>query len=240
MSSKTSQRSTGKTGGKPPRKGAGRKPIKPIRPALPWGMIALATTVGLIAVGIIGYGVYTARDADKPFGERNAQQIEGVKNFRKTDKAALTQNHKDGKLEYKQSPPVGGDHNLTWQNCEGAVYDKPIAKEHAVHSLEHGAVWLAYDPKLSQADVAKLADKIKGTDFTMMSPYEGLGTTVSLQAWGFQLKLDKIDDARIDKFITGFARAATMEPQAGCQGGTTATGNEPQGQAGAPQPPAGG
>jgi len=247
MSSKTSPRSTGKSGGKSTGKGTGkgtgrpgRKPVKPIKPALPWGMITLGAIVAIVAASIIGYGVYSVRDAGKPFGERRAQQIDGLKSFRKSNPNDLGRNHVPGKQTYKQSPPVGGNHNLRWQNCEGDVYNAEIPKEQAVHSMEHGAVWVTYNPDLPKDQVDALAKKVRGKDFTLMSPYPGLDKPISLQAWGFQLKLDKASDKRVAKFISGFARAASVEPGAGCAAGETATGTEP---AAAPQgqtPPTGG
>jgi hypothetical protein len=236
MSSKTSPRSPGKPAGKGPGKGPGRpgrKPVKPIKPSLPWGMIALGSVVAIVAVGIIGYGIYSVRDSGKPFGERKAQRIDGVVNYRKTEK--FTNRHVPGKQQYKQSPPVGGDHNGSWQNCEGDIYAAEIPKEQAVHSLEHGAVWLTYKPDLPKDEVDALADKVRGKEYVMMSPYPGLDKAVSLQAWGFQLKLDSASDERVDKFITGFARAANVEPGATCGRGLTSTGSEP-----AAPPPAGG
>jgi len=240
MSSKTSPRSTGKPGGKSTGKGAGRpgrKPVKPIKPALPWGMIALGSVVVLVAAGIIGYGVYSVRDSGKPFGERAAQQIDGVQNFRKTE--TYTNKHVPGKQTYKQTPPVGGDHNERWQNCEGDVYDAEIPKEQAVHSMEHGAVWLTYKPDLPKDQVDALKKKVQGKDFVMMSPFPDLDKPVTLQAWGFQLKLDSASDSRIDKFISGFARGANVEPGATCASGIVETGTEPFGNP-AVQPPAGG
>jgi hypothetical protein len=237
MSSKTSPRSTGKSGGKAPGKGSGRpgrKPVKPIKPALPWGMIALGTVVAVFAVGIIGYGFYTVRDSGKPFGERNAQKIDGVQNFRKTNAKDLGRDHVPGKQTYKQTPPVGGNHNAKWQNCEGDVYSAEIPKEQGVHSMEHGAVWLTYDPKLPKSQIDALAKKIKGKDYTLMSPFPGLDKPVSLQAWGFQLKVDKFDDKRIDKFISGYARGANVEPGATCSSGLTTTGTEPYAEPAAP------
>ena len=50
-------------------------------------------------------------------------------------------------------PPVGGDHNPVWMNCDGDVYKKPIPDVNAVHSLEHGAVWVTYNDKAPAADV---------------------------------------------------------------------------------------
>jgi hypothetical protein len=190
-------------------------------------MIALGAVVALASIGIVAFGVYKARDANKPFGERASQQIEGMKNYRVSDPKELSRNHKAGVLSYKQSPPVGGDHNPTWQNCEGTVYDKEIAKEHAVHSLEHGAVWVTYRPNLPKDQIAALKKKVQGTQYTLMSPYPGLDKPISLQAWGLQLKVDKADDSRIDDFLA-FRQSASVEDGAVCSGGITATGSKPQ------------
>src|ERR1044072_4962818 len=57
-------------------------------------------------------------------------------------------------VTYKETPPVGGQHNNYWQ--QSAVYAKPIHNEHAVHSLEHGALWITYRPDLPKAQVDAL------------------------------------------------------------------------------------
>jgi hypothetical protein len=247
MASKTTPKSGSKSGSKPAGKGPRRptgKPVKPIKPALPWGMIALGTAVALVAVGIIGYGIWSVRDAGKPYGSRASQQIEGLKNFRKSD-TDPKRNHVKGKQKYQQSPPVGGDHNAQWQNCEGNVYDKPIASEHAVHSMEHGAVWVTYRPDLPKKQIDELAKKVRGTEYMLMSPYEGLDKPISLQAWGLQLKVDNASDERIDKFIKNFRHSASVEGSTAlCSQGRTTTGTEPQEPTGEnpgmPQPAPGG
>jgi hypothetical protein len=130
-------------------------------------------------------------------------------------------NHKAGVLSYPTTPPVGGIHNGHWQNCMGDVYDSEIAKEHATHSMEHGAVWITYRPDLAKDQIDELAAKVRDQPFMLMSPYPGLDKPISLQTWGYQLKLDNADDPRIDDFIGALRQNATQEPQAGCSGGIT-------------------
>ena len=69
----------------------------------------------------------------------------GVKTY-----TGLARNHVDTPVDYPQSPPVGGPHWPVWQNCQ--YYDTSVPNERAVHSLEHGAVWITYLPTTSQAD----------------------------------------------------------------------------------------
>ncbi|GAA0281436.1 DUF3105 domain-containing protein [Cryptosporangium japonicum] len=222
-------------GGKGPGKGPagkgggrGRQPVKVKSTGLPWGNIVLGGIVGIVALSIIGYGVWYSWDASKPFGERRSQQIEGVENYRAKDVKWLTQNHVTGKVKYQTSPPVGGNHNGSWENCQGDVYAKQIPSEHAVHSLEHGAVWVTYNPDLPQAQIDELAKKVKGKDYMLMSPYPGLDKPISLQAWGFQLKVDNASDKRIDEFITQYRLNASVESGAVCSNGVTVTGDTPQ------------
>lgn len=216
--------------------GKGRKAIKPVRAPRPWGLIALGTLVALVAGGIIGYPAYQAWDAGKPFGERRVQQIEGMTNFR-AQKEIPVGDHVAGKVTYPQTPPVGGKHNSAWQNCQGDIYPQQIANEHAVHSMEHGAVWVAYRPDLPKAQVDELAKKVKGQDYLLMSPYPGLSSPIMLQAWGFQLPVDTASDKRIDKFIKVYRQSSSVEPGATCSQGVTATGTTPQVQPQQPQQP---
>ena len=97
----------------------------------------------------------------------------------------------------------------------GDVYDSQIAKEQATHSMEHGAVWITYRPDLPKAQVDELASKVRNQTFMLMSPYPGLDAPISLQAWGYQLKVDSASDPRIAKFITALRYNPKTTPEYG-------------------------
>lgn len=213
--------------------GGGRGPRKPVTPVKvsqgrSWGPIALFVAVGLIAVGIIGYGGWAVYNGAKPWDER-AEGIGGLVDYRKTQPDLVKgSQHKTGKIAYTVTPPVAGEHNPTWQNCMGNVYPEQIASEHAVHSMEHGAVWVTYRPDLPKDQVDALKSKVEGQEYMLMSPFPGLDSPISLQAWGYQLKVDNASDARIDEFIGSLRVNASVEPGATCSQGITATGAEPR------------
>lgn len=192
----------------------------------PWGMIGAATTAAVVAGGIIGYGAYASWRGNRPWNDRLAAMA-GVTDYAGQKPVWLTQNHKGGDLSYPVTPSVGGDHNSEWQSCTGNVYDAPIAAEHATHSLEHGAVWITYKPGLDAAQVQRLARRVTGQDYTLMSPHDGLPSNVTVQAWGYQLAVDTADDDRIDTFITAARIKAGPEQGATCSGGNSTTGTEP-------------
>jgi hypothetical protein len=235
---KAAGKSTGaRPGGTKPAAGKGpkgRKPIKPVQVSggRNWGPMIVVGVVVLVALGVIGWGVFAVvkdkNETSTPWDKR-AAAIKGIVNYRtSSDKTIQSREHKNGVLSYSTNPPVGGDHANRWENCMGDVYPAPIPKENAVHSLEHGAVWITYRPGLPADQVAKLAAKVKGRDYMLMSPYTGLDHTVSLQAWGYQLKVDKVTDPRIDQFIKALRLNAQVEPGAICSSGVTATGDVPQ------------
>ena len=210
-----------------------RGKIKPVNVsrARPWGMIATFVAVALIAGGIIGYTAFASWRGTRPWDQRLAD-LKGVTNYKAQNPAWLTTEHKPGPLKYEVSPSVGGDHNAAWQNCAGAVYDAPIATEHATHSLEHGAVWITYRPGLAPEQVKLLADRVRGNGYTLMSPQASQPTNVSLQAWGYQLAVGSPDDPRIDTFLAGARGNAGPEQGATCSGGITTTGTTPQNTSG--------
>jgi hypothetical protein len=216
-------------GGRPPAKGAGGKGRRPVVAPVKvhsernWGPIALFAGAGVVAVLIIGFAaVQLYRQSNQPTWTEKAAGIEGIVNYYQTDPAVVQlKEHQSGTLTYKMNPPAAGNHNSRWQNCMGDVYTSQIAKEHAVHSLEHGAVWVTYRPDLPQNEVETLASKVRDREFMLMSPYPGQDSPISLQAWGYQLKVDRADDGRIDTFIDALRKNASLEPQAGCSGGIT-------------------
>jgi hypothetical protein len=213
-------------GGQQGKGGKGRKPTAPVKVSggRNWGPIAVAGVVVLIAVGIIGWAAIASIKGTASWQDR-AAGIDGIVNYRAQNNPAInSQEHKDGPLTYVTNPPVGGAHNATWQNCMGDVYPQPIANEHAVHSLEHGAVWVTYKEGLGADQVAKLQEKVQGRDYMLMSPVANLDKNISLQAWGYQLKVDNADDKRIDEFIKALRLNATQEPNAACSSGNTTTG----------------
>jgi hypothetical protein len=134
----------------------------------------------------------------------------------------LSNLHTEDPVEYGQVPPVGGDHNPVLQNCD--FYDEPVGNEHAVHSLEHGAVWITYDPELPRRDVRALEALVDGHDHVLISPYEGLPAPVVASAWGVQLQLEGVDDPYLQAFIDYYEEGPqTPEPGAPCSGGTSDT-----------------
>jgi hypothetical protein len=141
--------------------------------------------------------------------------------YHKTNPGALAATHQDGTITYPMDPPAGGPHNPRWLTCTGRVYPDPVGKEKAVHSLEHGAVWITYRPGLDAASVDRLAARVRGQDYTMLSPYPGQQRPISVQAWGYQLTVDSADDNRIDAFIRQYRITASAEPGAPCSGGDT-------------------
>lgn len=175
----------------------------------PWGTIAFFTVIALLVAVAIGWAGW---QAFKP-----AEAISGL-----VEKDGLKQNHVQTSVKYDTVPPMGGDHDPTWQNCEGRVYDSPLRNENAVHSLEHGAVWFTYKPGLAADQIGKLKGKVEGTDYTLMSPVPDQSSPIVLTAWGKQVKVDKADDKRVDAFLKAYLKGPqTPEPGAACGGGKT-------------------
>jgi hypothetical protein len=168
----------------------------------------LVTAVfGLVAAVIIAGGLWAV------LSKRSSEAMSGVQTFK-----GLSREHVQGKVSYPQTPPVGGNHNSVPLNC--GTYTTPVPNENAVHSLEHGAVWITYRPDLPAADVALLTKVASGKSYVNLSPYPNLPAPVVASAWGLQLKVPSAADHRITKFISKYAQGPqTPEPGALCSGG---------------------
>ncbi|MDT9698078.1 DUF3105 domain-containing protein [Streptomyces sp. P17] len=177
----------------------------------------------VIVAGLIGWGGYAINSANEKEQRQAAAAKEPVSGEKTWDAKKLTRNHVQNTVDYPMKPPVGGDHNPAWMTCEGTVYTKAIGNENAVHSLEHGAVWVTYNDKATDADIKTLSDKVSQTPYTLMSSNQSQSGTVMLSAWGHQLSVDRASDPRVEQFLTKYVQGSqTPEPGATCAGGLTA------------------
>ena len=171
-----------------------------------WASIAAAVAV----VGVVIAFVVGAPRSPNYSAGGEGTAIKGVETF--TNPAS----HVETPVAYPQTPPAGGEHNPAWLNC--GVYTEPVPNENSVHSLEHGAVWVTYDPKLDSAELDTLGSKLPSS-FAILSPYDGLPSSIVLSAWNAQLQVDSADDPRIPAFFEEYWKGGiSPEPGAPCSG----------------------
>ncbi len=182
-----------------PRQGRSAPPAR--RNNLPWIITAV------VVLAILGFVLFRALQRE------SAGNIEGLVVF-----PAPAREHTTAPQTYAEQPPVGGVHWASWQNC--GVYSAPIQNEYGVHSMEHGAVWITYNPDLPADQIAALQQIAQQRAYVVMSPYPGLSSPIALSAWGLQLKVDNVSDERINQFIAAYEQGPqTPEPGAACSGG---------------------
>ena len=175
-------------------------------PAWAWlaggGVLAVLLVIGLFYLGNQGPAI--------------ANNIEGVIVF-----PEQARDHQEGDIAYTTDVPVGGIHNLEWQNC--GIYDQPVRTENAIHSIEHGAVWIAYRPDLPANQVDILHNLVRQEQagqqqhWILLAPKPDLKDPIVATAWRVQLRLDDASDERLLQFVKKYQQGPfTPEPGATC------------------------
>ena len=220
---------------------AGSAPVIRARQGLPWLTIAAVVAVLALVAAIFTF-VYSKQHSRNVAADAAAQQAAALKPWQPTTenkdpstaipgiyvaasvttgdsitypkyKAALHVSSTQ-RVAYDRFPPVGGPHDAEWAACNGIVYDKAVRDENMVHTLEHGTVWIAYNPaKLAAGDLDKLKAIVTGQTYLTLSPYPTLDQPISLQSWGHQLKVDSASDPRVQQFITALRENPFITPE---------------------------
>lgn len=174
--------------------------------------------IGLLAlVAALVWQVYEARKPSRGGDPHTSNPaLQAVKTF-----DYVGGQHTTDPVKYAQTPPAGGPHDPTWDDC--GVYPEPPRNENAVHDLEHGTVWITYRPGLSPAGIQKLESEL-GTVKSgkiMLSPYPGLPAPVVVTVWNAQLDLNGPNDSRLPIFLQvyGDGHTAPEAAFATCKGG---------------------
>lgn len=169
--------------------------------------------VGLVLVLVLALAVAgCSADAPAPRVAASSWQDEVVTT------TGLSQDHVDSDVDYDATPPVGGAHSPTWQNC--GFFTAPVKDEAAVHSLEHGAAWFTWQGSLNSSQRAFIEQLVDGNAWILASPYPEQEAPYTLTAWGLQLTLDSFERDAIEWFLTTYANGEqTPEPGAPCMKG---------------------
>lgn len=178
------------------------------------GSVIAGVVAVLVILGIAGAGVALWRGQQPdPVASPGAAKVGQVQSF-----SNLGRNHITSGYKWGQEPPAGGDHHPAWANC--GIYDKEIPKQYAVHSLEHGTVWITYKSDLPKAQVNTLKAKAnKQQEYMLMSIDDKQVSPIVLTAWGKQLHVNSPSDPAVDKFIRDYWKGPqTPEPGASCSG----------------------
>jgi hypothetical protein len=142
-------------------------------------------------------------DAARPLPEDPPEGIEVY--------PATTNHTVEGPIDYERHPPTNGDHDPLWQNC--GFYEEPIEDRHAVHSMDHGVVWITYRPDLPEQQLETLRP-YGNEDYVILSPYPGQDAPVTATSWRIQLELNGADDPRLRRFVNQF-RISELAPLSG-------------------------
>jgi Protein of unknown function (DUF3105) len=173
--------------------------------------------VGLAIIGGTAWGISQQGDDANANSRLEPAADVGIDGVEAAD--VPERDHVEGDVDYPETPPIGGNHNPVWQNC--GFYSEPVTDENAVHSLEHGAVWITYRDDLSDDEVDQLRQVATPGAYILVTPHDDLPSDIVASAWGYQLQLDSADDPRLQQFLDTFVQGEqTLEPGAACTGGT--------------------
>ena len=222
--------------GKAPRSKRTRKKPSPVTLSgsrrVPWAMIGAGMAI-VALIGLIAYNL-APKVADRAETQKyvpsadNPDPSTAIAGVEKVDYPAGTHVQAPQRVAYDRIPPMGGPHDQYWATCTGTVYPAPIRSENAVHSLEHGAVWITYDPdRVAGDEVATLTARVDGQPYMLLSPYPGLSSPLSVQSWGHRLALDAAQDDRLGQFVAALRRNPNTHPEAGATCSTVPGGFDP-------------
>ena len=120
-----------------------------------WG--AAAVTIAIV-IGAVAFAVINDKATPRAWTRSRTSPTRPAR----TPSPAVT---------YKENPPVGGEHHPGGSTAASTT--SRSRNENAVHSIEHGAVWITYKPDLPAADVDAAQGRRRRTRTRVLSPVRG-------------------------------------------------------------------
>ncbi len=143
--------------------------------------------IGIVVLALLLLFKSKVKIRTKPIGDQKT--IEGREHI------STTQKNK----KYKTNPPTSGAHYGTAQ--PGGFYNRSIQDENAVHSLEHGYIWITFKDQ-SKNVLDELKKIAKRYPYRVVISYRKENDSpLALASWGRLLKLNNFDKKKIMEFI---------------------------------------
>jgi hypothetical protein len=164
-----------------------------------------------VAVVVLGGSVLLAMDVAQPEAPP-PPELEAVETF--PDMGAEHLAPGAAAPDYSSDPPTSGPHSGTPAAC--GIYRQPVPEVAYLHSMEHGAIVVQYDPDLTQEQVDELEEigRDAGGEI-IVAPRPGNPAPVAITAWTKLLLLDEVDGEVIAAFEQEFGNRSP-EPAAQC------------------------
>lgn len=107
---------------------------------------------------------------------------------------------------YNSDPPSSGPHYETPSPV--GFFHQEIGDETLIHNLEHGDIWIAYNPRVAQTIKDQLSTLVSSDDKLIITPRTRNEFDISLVAWGrvdsFNVSSTTLDLNRITTFIARY------------------------------------
>src|SRR3989344_7744765 len=174
--------------------------------------------VRILVLGVVtglGYGTYLLSKRSEPTGEDFSVEISVL-----ADRVHIPVGAEPA-VAYNSNPPTSGQHYDT--PARPGFREEAIPDGHLIHSLEHGLVWISYNPRISK-EAEKLRDV--ATPMIVITSREANDTDIAIASWGrldkFNLKDGAIDDddlLRINDFVKRYSNKGPEKIPPGQHGG---------------------
>lgn len=166
-------------------------------PLLAWFLVPTLVIVG-VGVWFLSKNPSLTPPEDQSKPAEVSQEVEGVEVYDIVGADHIATGTSGS--GYNSNPPSSGPH---WANpAKNGFYDEPLRDEQLIHNLEHGHIWIAYRPDVSDEVKARLKEITEKEDWKVVAaPREANDAKIACVAWGRILKMDEPNYQKIEDFI---------------------------------------
>ena len=154
-----------------------RKPL-PVKKIRNW-------IIFIVVLGLIVWAIYALVQSGLPEGEDFSKGISVLPDASHVSSIS--------NVEYNSNPPTSGPHYDT--PARQGFRENIIDDGNLIHSIEHGLIWISYNPRIGE-EAEKLRDV--ASEFTVITQREANDEDIVIASWG-RLDAFNLEDGSIDE-----------------------------------------